>query len=120
DPETGGALSPGATGALEVAGYVTPGYCGASAEHNAAAFTGDGYFRTGDLGFIDEEGSFHFVARNSDIIKRAGINVSPAEIESRSGLAQVAVQGRKGGTMIGTDRKVQGVTGTQAQRVLIG
>src|SRR5256885_15791419 len=45
DPESGRALPVGATGALEVGGYVTPGYAGASAEFNAAAFTGDGYFR---------------------------------------------------------------------------
>jgi acyl-coenzyme A synthetase/AMP-(fatty) acid ligase len=87
----------GDTGALEVAGYVTPGYCGASAEHNPAAFTADGYFRTGDLGYVDGEGGFHFVARDSDIIKRAGINVSPAEIESlllqHPGVAQAAVVG---------------------------
>jgi len=97
DPETGAPLPPGATGALEVAGYVTPGYCGASAEHNAAAFTEDGYFRTGDLGFVDVAGGFHFVARNSDIIKRAGVNVSPAEIEglllTHPTVAQAAVVG---------------------------
>ena len=97
DPESGAGLPSGATGALEVAGYVTPGYCGASAEHNQAAFTSDGYFRTGDLGFVDEAGGFHFVARNSDIIKRAGINVSPAEIESllltHPAVAQAAVVG---------------------------
>ena len=101
DPETGVALPPGEPGGLEVAGYVTPGYCGASAEHNAAAFTGDGYFRTGDLGFVDEAGGFHFVARNSDIIKRAGINVSPAEIESllltHPGVSQAAVIGAAAG-----------------------
>jgi len=101
DPETGGAVPPGATGALEVTGYVSPGYCGGSAEHNAAAFTGDGYFRTGDLGFVDEEGDFHFVARDSDIIKRAGINVSPAEIESlllaHPAVAQAAVVGAASG-----------------------
>src|SRR5207245_4885895 len=94
-------LPPGATGALEVAGYVTPGYCGASAEHNRAAFTGDGYFRTGDLGFVDDAGGFHFVARDSDIIKRAGINVSPAEIESllltHPAVAQAAVVGAAAG-----------------------
>ena len=82
DPDSGDPVPQGETGAVEVAGYVTPGYAGASAEHNAAAFTADGYFRTGDLGIIDEEGGFHFVARDNDIIKRAGINVSPAEIES--------------------------------------
>ncbi len=101
DPETGGVLGVGITGALEVAGYVTRGYSGASAAHNAAAFTGDGYFRTGDLGFVDEAGGFHFVARNSDIIKRAGINVSPAEIESllltHPCVAQAAVVGAASG-----------------------
>jgi fatty-acyl-CoA synthase len=101
DPETGAALPAGETGALEVAGYVTPGYCGASAAHNDAAFTADGYFRTGDLGFVDEGGGFHFVARDSDIIKRAGINVSPAEIETlllqHPDVAQAAVVGAAAG-----------------------
>ena len=101
DPESGGAVPAGETGALEVAGYVTPGYCGASAEHNRAAFTADGYFRTGDLGYVDEAGGFHFVARGADIIKRAGINVSPAEIESlllqHPGVAQAAVVGAAAG-----------------------
>ncbi len=105
DPDSGRALPEGETGALEVAGYVTPGYCGASAAHNAAAFTApdfttDRYFRTGDLGFIDE-GGFHFVARDADIIKRAGINVSPAEIEAllllHPAVAQAAVVGAASG-----------------------
>jgi fatty-acyl-CoA synthase len=101
DPETGSAMPAGETGALEVAGYVTPGYCGASAEHNKVAFTTDRYFRTGDLGFVDKAGGFHFVARDSDIIKRAGINVSPAEIESllltHPAVAQAAVVGAAAG-----------------------
>src|SRR5579863_2501662 len=45
DPETGEVLPLGEVGAVEVTGHITPGYCGASAEHNAAAFTADGYFR---------------------------------------------------------------------------
>jgi len=97
DPEKGGELLVSKTGALEVAGYLTPGYCNASAEHNAAAFTADGYFRTGDLGRIDDTGGFHFAARDADIIKRAGINVSPAEVETlllrHPGVAQAAVVG---------------------------
>lgn len=103
EPETGEALPPGATGTLEVAGYVTPGYCGASAAGNSAAFTADGYFRTGDLGFLDDAGCFHFVARGADIIKRAGINVSPAEIESlllaHPSVAQAAVVGAAAGEL---------------------
>jgi fatty-acyl-CoA synthase len=101
DPQTGAALPTGETGALEVSGYVTPGYCGASTAHNEAAFTADGWFRTGDLGFIDDEGGFHFVARDADIIKRAGINVSPAEIETlllkHPEVAQAAVVGAAAG-----------------------
>ena len=101
DPDSGRAVRPGETGALEVAGYVTPGYCGASAAYNEAAFTADRYFRTGDLGFIDEDGGFHFVARDTDIIKRAGINVSPAEIESlllaHPAVVQAAVVGAAAG-----------------------
>lgn len=101
DLDSRGALPAGAAGALEVAGYVTPGYCGASTAHNAAAFTADGYFRTGDLGFVDAAGGFHFVARDSDIIKRAGINVSPAEVEglllTHPAVAQAAVVGAASG-----------------------
>ena len=97
DSETGAGVTAGETGALEVAGYITPGYSGASAVHNASAITEDGYFRTGDLGFVDGAGGFHFVARGADIIKRAGINVSPAEVESlllqHPGVSQAAVVG---------------------------
>jgi fatty-acyl-CoA synthase len=97
DTASGTPLPPGEAGAVEVRGYVTPGYCGASAEHNATAFTKDGYFRTGDIGFLDERGEFHFLARDNDIIKRAGINVSPTEVESLllqcDGVAQAAVVG---------------------------
>lgn len=101
NPQTGAALPSGEAGALEVSGYITPGYCGVSAAHNEAAFTADGWFRTGDLGFIDEGGRLHFVARDADIIKRAGINVSPAEIETllltHPDVAQAAVVGAAAG-----------------------
>jgi fatty-acyl-CoA synthase len=103
DAETGRVLPTDETGALEVAGYVTPGYCGASAMHNDTAFIADGYFRTGDLGYADQEGGFHFVARGADIIKRAGINVSPAEVESlllaHPAVAQAAVVGAAAGEL---------------------
>jgi len=103
DAESGRVLPPGAPGAVEVAGYVTPGYAGASAAHNAAAFTPDGYFRTGDLGCLDDNGDFQFVARDADIIKRAGINVSPAEIETlllqHPAVGQAAVVGAPAGEL---------------------
>jgi len=101
DPDTGAALPAGETGLVEVKGHITGGYAGASAAANAAAFTADLYFRTGDLGFLDAAGGFHFVARDNDMIKRAGINVSPAEVETLllhyPGVAQVAVVGAAAG-----------------------
>lgn len=101
DPETGAELPVGEVGAVEVAGSATPGYAGASAANNATAFTADGYFRTGDLGSLDAAGDFRFAARDNDMIKRAGINVSPAEVETLllqiPGVAQAAVVGTAAG-----------------------
>src|SRR5436190_5866619 len=103
DAESGRVLPAGEPGAVEIAGYVTPGYAGASAAHNAAVFTPDGYFRTSDRGLLDEQGDFQFVARDADIIKRAGINVSPAEIETlllqHPGVGQAAVVGAAAGEL---------------------
>lgn len=81
DIETGAPLGVGEDGLVEVAGYITPGYCGASSENNALLFTADGYFKTGDIGRFNENGDFVFAGRNTEMIKRAGINVSPAEVE---------------------------------------
>ena len=81
DPERAQALPQGEVGTMEVKGYLTPGYDGASAAQNAIAFTADGFLRTGDLGRITAAGDVQFVARDSEMIKRAGINIAPAEIE---------------------------------------
>ena len=77
-----GALAPvGETGQIEVTGRLTSGYAGDSARHNDGTFTPDGWFRTGDLGSLDADGVLHFAGRSSEMIKRSGINVSPAEVE---------------------------------------
>ena len=81
DAETGSILREHLPGLIEVRGHVTPGYTGASASQNGAIFTADGFFRTGDVGFINDDGAFVFVGRSTDMIKRAGINVSPVEVE---------------------------------------
>ncbi|MFV0298762.1 MAG: class I adenylate-forming enzyme family protein [Hyphomicrobiaceae bacterium] len=81
DPETGDLVGTDTIGNIEVSGYLMPGYQGDSAQHNSAVFTPDGWFRTGDLGSLDAQGHLHYAGRTSEMIKRSGINVSPAEVE---------------------------------------
>src|SRR5262249_37280499 len=49
---------------------------------NAAAFTADGYFRTGDIGVFDERGFLKIVDRKKDMIIVSGFNVYPNEVEA--------------------------------------
>jgi acyl-CoA synthetase (AMP-forming)/AMP-acid ligase II len=50
-------------------------------EATKAAFTDTGYFRTGDLGYLDEDGYLFIVDRKKDIIIRGGENISCIEVE---------------------------------------
>jgi fatty-acyl-CoA synthase len=81
DPDTGAMLPAGETGQVIVGGRVATGYVGNPAL-TAETFTDDGRYRTGDLGYLDGEGHFHFVARESEMIKSGGINISPLEVET--------------------------------------
>ena len=47
------------------------------------AFTRDGFFLTGDLGMLDEEGYLHVLGRRKEMIIRGGFNVYPREVEDR-------------------------------------
>jgi fatty-acyl-CoA synthase len=80
DPETGKTLPQGEVGEIRVKGYVTVGYY-KDANKNRAAFDTDGYFITGDLGFLDAEGRLYFRGRIKEMIKTGGINVAPVEVE---------------------------------------
>jgi len=80
DPETGRPLPAGEVGELCVAGHVTPGYFRAP-ELDAAAFDGEGYFHTGDLGLVGDDGRVRFRGRLKEMIKTGGINVAPLEVE---------------------------------------
>jgi long-chain acyl-CoA synthetase len=66
-------------------------------EATAAAFTTDGYLRSGDIGYVDEDGYLFIVDRKKDIIIRGGENISAAEVEaalySCEGIAEAAVFG---------------------------
>ena len=45
------------------------------------SLTGWGGYRTGDLGYLDEDGQFVYVGRSKDIIRRGGVTIVPAEVE---------------------------------------
>ncbi|TWH18352.1 AMP-binding protein [Prauserella rugosa] len=89
-------LPPGSQGEICVAGpAVFPGYL-RNDEANAESFR-DGWFRTGDLGMVDDEGYVYVTGRASDMFISGGSNVYPREIEERllrhPGVAEVAVVG---------------------------
>ncbi|HEY9787035.1 MAG TPA: AMP-binding protein [Candidatus Obscuribacterales bacterium] len=76
----GNELSTGQTGEIAIKGdNVMAGYLH-NPEANAACFT-SGWFRTGDQGFIDEDGYLTVNGRIKDLIIRGGENISPAEVE---------------------------------------
>jgi fatty-acyl-CoA synthase len=78
---TGAVAPPGSVGEIEVAGpNVFPGYHGLPAA-TAAAFTADGWFRSGDLGYLDADGYLHISGRIKDMIISGGENIYPPEVE---------------------------------------
>ncbi len=80
DPLTGAVLPRGATGEIAVKGpTLMLGYLRVAPE---TVFDAEGFFRTGDGGFVDEQGRLHWHGRLNDIIKTGGANVSPVEIDA--------------------------------------
>lgn len=87
----------GATGEFWVRGpNVSPGYWN-NPEATASAFTADGWFRTGDIGYLDDDGYFFIVDRLKDMVISGGENIYPAELENllngHPGIDDVAVIG---------------------------
>ena len=80
--ESGERAAPGEVGEIEVCGpNVFAGYWNMP-EANDAAFTQDGWFRSGDLGYVDDEGYLFIVGRAKDMIISGGENIYPAEVEA--------------------------------------
>lgn len=81
DPENGRELPKGEVGVIEIAGpNVFKGYW-RMPEKTEAEFR-DGWFISGDLGFIDAQGYVSIVGRAKDLIISGGYNVYPAEVET--------------------------------------
>ncbi|ODS22677.1 malonyl-CoA synthase [Candidatus Endobugula sertula] len=81
DVTTGEVLDNGEIGQIEVRGpNVFVGYWNMP-EKTAAELRENGFFITGDLGKVDEDGYIHIVGRNKDLIISGGYNIYPKEIE---------------------------------------
>jgi malonyl-CoA/methylmalonyl-CoA synthetase len=79
--DDGRAVAPSEIGGIQVKGpNVFKGYW-RMPEKTAEEFTADGFFKTGDVGKVDERGYITIVGRSKDLIISGGYNVYPAEIE---------------------------------------
>ena len=92
----GADLTAGEVGEIVIAGHnIMRGYW-RNPEATAEAIT-DGWFRTGDLARVDEDGYFYIVDRKKDLIIRGGFNVYPREVEEvlyeHPAVAEAAVVG---------------------------
>jgi len=81
DGATGTPVPAGEEGMIEVRGYLMRGYIGNSANQTASVMTKDGFFRTGDMGCLLPDSTLSFSGRVTEMIKKSGINISPAEVE---------------------------------------
>jgi acyl-CoA synthetase (AMP-forming)/AMP-acid ligase II len=82
DPVTGEALGPRRAGELLIRGpQIMKGYLNRP-EETAASIDREGWYHTGDVGYVDEDGWFYIVDRTKELIKYKGLQVAPAELEA--------------------------------------
>ncbi|HEX6799252.1 MAG TPA: acyl-CoA synthetase [Ktedonobacterales bacterium] len=90
-------LPPGAIGEIEVRGPNVFGGYWNRPDATAEAFSADGWFKTGDLGWVSEDGYFTITGRARELIISGGYNVYPREVEDvlaqHPAVAEVAVLG---------------------------
>ena len=79
DPSTGDDVTPGELGEIWIRGYSL--MLGVLGKANHEVFTSDGWYQTGDVGYIDADGHLYFKGRMGDQIKTSGMNVTPREVE---------------------------------------
>ncbi|OBI00498.1 class I adenylate-forming enzyme family protein [Mycobacterium sp. E2733] len=79
DPESGEPAPASAVGMIQIRGpHTLRGICGRSRED---LFTADGFYPTGDLGRLDEDGFLFYRGRSDDMFKVSGATVYPSEVE---------------------------------------
>jgi acyl-CoA synthetase (AMP-forming)/AMP-acid ligase II len=78
--ENGIKAAPGQHGEIQVRGQILMN--GIYKQERHEVFGPDGWYSTGDRGWFDDAGHLHFTGRANALIKTAGSNVSPAEVES--------------------------------------
>ena len=90
-------LPPGERGEIAIRSAANIKCYWKDAAATAATFTADGYVRTGDVGYVDEDGYLFIVDRKKDIIIRGGENIACAEVEAEiyacPAVAEVSVLG---------------------------
>ena len=92
-------------------------------ERTKKAFTEDGWYRTGDMGYKDDEGYIYLTGRGDDVIVRGGENIGPDEVESvlfsHPKIEEAAVIGVKdiewGQEVVAVVRLKKGETATQQE-----
>jgi acyl-CoA synthetase (AMP-forming)/AMP-acid ligase II len=104
DPGTGQPVGAGTIGMIQIRGpHIMRGICRRSRED---LFTADGFYPTGDLGYLDDDGFLFYKGRSDDMFKVSGATVYPSEVEQ-------ALR-----TIDGVDNAVvTNVTGAQGDRV---
>jgi long-chain acyl-CoA synthetase len=79
--DDGHEVAPGAAGEIAIRGpQVMAGYW-QRPDETAKVITADGWFRTGDVGTVDDRGYFRIIDRKKDMIIVSGFNVYPNEVE---------------------------------------
>jgi acyl-CoA synthetase (AMP-forming)/AMP-acid ligase II len=80
DPVTGLELPPRSPGEICVRGFAL--MQGLYKLEREQVFDADGFYRTGDAGWLDEDGWLYFSGRLGEMVKTGGSNVTPAEVEA--------------------------------------
>jgi acyl-CoA synthetase (AMP-forming)/AMP-acid ligase II len=102
DPVTGKPVPRGERGEIAIKGpTLMIGYIGKTLEET---FDEEGYFCTGDGGYVDEEGYLYWEGRLTDMIKTGGANVSPVEVDE----ALAAISGIKRAQTVGIPHQTLG------------